>query len=110
MYNIATGIDGDAHFACDYRIGLALGFGGFLEKIEKYRAVNPGKDDFYDAEKRVVEAMIRFIDRHIEKIAELLPYHPLGEGKRLALGLPETHFTVPTKDYMKELQRYVFIR
>jgi pyruvate formate lyase activating enzyme len=41
---------------------------------------------------------------------ELLPYHPLGEGKRLALGLPETHFTVPTKDYMKELQRYVFIR
>ncbi|MBQ2706749.1 MAG: formate acetyltransferase, partial [Clostridia bacterium] len=72
MYNIATGIDGDAHFACDYRIGLALGFGGFLEKIEKYRAVNPGKDDFYDAEKKCVEAMIRFIDRHIEKIAELL--------------------------------------
>ena len=21
-YNITTGIDGDAHFACDYRIGL----------------------------------------------------------------------------------------
>ena len=41
---------------------------------------------------------------------ELLPYHPLGEGKRAALGLPESGFTVPTKDYMKELQRYVFIR
>ncbi len=72
LYNISTGIDGDAHFACDYRIGLALGFGGFLEKIEKYRAVNPGKDEFYDAEKKVVEAMIRFIDRHIAKIAELI--------------------------------------
>ncbi len=71
-YNITTGIDSDAHFACDYRIGLALGFGGFLEKIEKYRAVNPGKDAFYDAEKRCVEAMIRFIDRHIERIASLL--------------------------------------
>ena len=41
---------------------------------------------------------------------ELLPYHPLGESKRLALGLDETRFTVPTKDYMKELQRYVFVR
>ena len=25
-YNIQTGIDGDAHFACDYRIGFKLGF------------------------------------------------------------------------------------
>ena len=41
---------------------------------------------------------------------ELLPYHPLGEGKRRALGLEATDFTIPTKDYMKELQRYVFIR
>lgn len=72
MYNISTGIDGDAHFACDYSIGFELGFGGFLEKIEKYRALNPGKDAFYDAEKKCVEAMIRFIDRHIEKITELL--------------------------------------
>ncbi len=72
LYNISTGIDGDAHFACDYSIGFELGFGGFLEKIEKYRALNPGKDEFYDAEKKCVEAMIRFIDRHIEKITELL--------------------------------------
>ena len=41
---------------------------------------------------------------------ELLPYHPLGEGKRAALGLETTDFTIPTKDYMKELERYVFIR
>ncbi|MBQ3083941.1 MAG: hypothetical protein IJC46_00615, partial [Clostridia bacterium] len=26
QYNITTGIDGDAHFACDYSIGFALGF------------------------------------------------------------------------------------
>ena len=35
-YNIQTGIDGDAHFACDYSIGFELGFGGLLEKIEKF--------------------------------------------------------------------------
>ncbi|MBQ8208462.1 MAG: pyruvate formate lyase family protein [Clostridia bacterium] len=71
-YNIQTGIDGDAHFACDYRIGLKLGFGGFLGKIEKYRKINEGKDTFYDAEEKCVRAMIRFIDRHIERIKELL--------------------------------------
>ena len=71
-YNIQTGIDGDAHLACDYRIGFELGFGGLLNKIEKYRKINKGKDDFYNAEKRCVEAIIRFIDRHIEKIGEMI--------------------------------------
>lgn len=72
MYNIQTGIDSDAHFACDYRIGFSLGFGGFLEKIEKYRAINPDKKAFYDAEEKCVRAIIRFIDRHTDKITELL--------------------------------------
>ena len=72
-YNIQTGIDGDAHFACDYRIGFKLGFGGFLEKIEKYRKVNPDKKDFYDAEEKCVRAIIAFVDRHIKKIKEMIP-------------------------------------
>lgn len=72
-YNIQTGIDGDAHFACDYRIGFSLGFGGFLDKIRKYRAIHPDKGDFYDAEERVVKAIIRFVDRHIEKIKAMIP-------------------------------------
>lgn len=72
-YNIQTGIDGDAHFACDYRIGFSLGFGGFLEKIEKYRKINPDKKDFYDAEEKCVRAIIAFVDRHIKKIKEMIP-------------------------------------
>lgn len=71
-YNIDTGIDSDSHLACDYRIGFSLGFGGILDKIEKYRKINPDKADFYDAEEKTVNAIIRFIDRHIEKIDELL--------------------------------------
>lgn len=71
-YNISSGIDGDAHFACDYRIGFELGFGGFLKKIEKYRTVNPEKKEFYDAEERVVKAIIRFIDRHIERLYTMI--------------------------------------
>ena len=80
-YNIQTGIDGDAHFACDYRIGFSLGFGGFLEKIEKYRKVNPDKKDFYDAEEKCVRAMIAFVDRHIKKIKEIIPNENRAEIK-----------------------------
>lgn len=86
-YNIQTGIDGDAHLACDYRIGFALGFGGLLEKIEKYRKINPDKADFYDAEEKTVLAIIRFIDRHIEKIEELLKTEERPEIKESLLDM-----------------------
>lgn len=81
-YNITTGIDGDAHFACDYRIGLSLGFGGFLEKIRHYREINKGKEAFYDAEERCVLAIIEFIDRHITRIDELLETESRPEIKQ----------------------------
>ncbi len=71
-YNITSGIDSDAHLCCDYRIGLALGFGGLLEKIAHYREVNPDKSAFYDAEERVVCAIQDFIARHIACIEEML--------------------------------------
>ena len=72
-YNITSGIDSDAHFCCDYRIGLELGFGGFLEKIAKYRAIHPEKADFYDAEEKCVRAMIAFVQRHIDRIRTMIP-------------------------------------
>lgn len=89
-YNIQTGIDGDAHLACDYRIGFELGFGGLLEKIEKYRKLNPGKDAFYDAEKRCVEAIIRFVDRHIKKIGEMIAEEENEEVKKNLETMKET--------------------
>lgn len=71
-YNITSGIDSEAHCAPDYKIGFELGFGGILEKIQKYRGVNPDKAEFYDAEEKCVHSIIRFIERHIDKIDELL--------------------------------------
>ncbi len=40
---------------------------------------------------------------------ELLPYHPLGEGKRAALGLSPLSFSVPEKEKMEELKSYAHI-
>ena len=73
MYNISSGIDSDAHLCCDYRIGLSLGFGGLLDKIRHYRTVNPDKTVFYDAEERVVRAIMDYIQRHIDAIEALIP-------------------------------------
>ena len=41
---------------------------------------------------------------------ELLPYHPLGGAKREALGIEADGFTIPSAEYMKELEKYVFVR
>ena len=71
-YNITTGIDSDAHFACDYKIGFELGFGGLLEKIRRYREINPDKKDFYDAEERTVLAITDFIERHCKKLEKMI--------------------------------------
>lgn len=73
MYNISSGIDSDAHLCCDYRIGLELGFGGLLEKIAHYREINPEQRAFYDAEERVVHAIMDFIRRHVDCIREMIP-------------------------------------
>ncbi|MBR0277500.1 MAG: formate acetyltransferase [Clostridia bacterium] len=104
-YNIQTGIDGDAHFACDYRIGFELGFGGLLEKIRKYREINKDKKDFYDAEERVVIAITDFIQRHIDKIEKMIPEETRPEikanlekmlevNKNIKFGVPKTFHEV----------------
>lgn len=42
---------------------------------------------------------------------ELLPYHPLGISKALALGEAQQEFTLPSKEYMEELKKkYAFVR
>lgn len=41
---------------------------------------------------------------------ELLPYHPLGNSKRKALGLEPDGFSVPSSEYIKEAEKYAYIR
>ena len=41
---------------------------------------------------------------------ELLPYHPLGVSKAIALGRKPTEFTTPTKERIKELCVYADVQ
>lgn len=74
-YNVVSrGIYGMNHSGPDMRIGLDLGWGGLLEKIRRFRALNPeASREFYDGEERVVMALQRLISRtaaHARKLAE----------------------------------------
>ena len=48
-YDIICGIGDDAHFAPDYEMGVRLGWGGLVERIEHWKKVNttPEQQHFY---------------------------------------------------------------
>jgi len=72
FYNITPGIGADAHFACDFSIGLELGFSGLLDKVRYYKNKHTSQEEFYEAEEITVLAILEFISRHIEMAQELL--------------------------------------
>ncbi|MDR2514988.1 MAG: pyruvate formate lyase family protein [Christensenellaceae bacterium] len=69
LYGIVPGIGADSHFGGDYQIGLDLGFGGLLEKLEHFRGQNPGHDEFYDAEVLAIQGVQAWMRHTIEAIA-----------------------------------------
>lgn len=72
-YNIICGIGSDGHFTPDLRMGFAMGWGGILQKLKKYQAINSGPEhaEFYQSEIMVVEHIIAFLHRMAAEIAQL---------------------------------------
>ena len=71
-YKLGGGIGAAQHFCQDLQIGLDLGWGGLLDKIRRYRGVNPQASDFYDGLEHVVLGMqdwIRRTSEHAERLA-----------------------------------------
>ena len=72
LYGIVHGIGAEQHFGGDYHIGFELGWGGLIEKLEKYRADNPGHDEFYDAEILVIRGIQELMRRTVAAIGEAI--------------------------------------
>lgn len=71
-YSIISGIDNCHHFTPDLEIGLKLGWGGILKKLEEQKALHSDEHkEFYDSEIAVVKAIIAFINRAGDEILAL---------------------------------------
>ena len=106
-YGVISGIGSDSHCAPDFAIGLRDGFGGFLERIEQGRRANPGRDEFYDAERTCVEAMQRTILRHVAEIERLLKEEKRPEIVRtlnMALEANRSIVSAPPKTFLEACQ------
>ncbi|MEO8392958.1 MAG: pyruvate formate lyase family protein [Chloroflexota bacterium] len=70
-YSLMPGIGGMQHFAQDLKIGLGLGWGGLLAKIQHYREVNaPNGADFYYGLEQIILGVQDWIGRHAEAAYE----------------------------------------
>ena len=67
-YKLLPGIGATQHFCQDLQIGLDLGWGGILEKIQRCRQGNtPGHADFYDGLESVVLGVQSWIRHYVEE-------------------------------------------
>lgn len=92
-YDIICGIGDDAHFAPDYEIGLKLGWGGLIRKIEHYKTVNTSDEQlhFYDLHLRVIHSVQGWIQRHIDQALERAAEEKDEECRNSLLAIAETN-------------------
>ncbi|MBR5098511.1 MAG: hypothetical protein IK091_04735, partial [Spirochaetales bacterium] len=68
-YQVISGIDNCHHFTPDLQIGMEIGWGGILAKLQEQRELHDeSHHEFYDAEIEVVENIIAFIYRAADEI------------------------------------------
>jgi formate C-acetyltransferase len=77
-YGIIHGIDATQHFLSDVAVGLDLGLGGLLEKIERYRRINRGPDQqaYYDGLTEFVRGVQGWIGRHADAARRMAASEP----------------------------------
>ena len=76
QYQIVGAIGAVQHTCQDLAIGLELGWGGLLDKIHRYRAINPGASEFYHGLEHVVLGTQDWIRRHAEAARRMASEHP----------------------------------
>lgn len=70
-YGIDPGIGGVQHFCPDLKIGLDLGWGGLLDKVRRFRSINPQAADFYAGLEAIILGVQDWVRRHAEDAREM---------------------------------------
>jgi pyruvate-formate lyase len=86
-YRSVSAIGGVQHMCQDMEMGLRLGWGGVLAKINRYRPAHPEAEDFYAGVEHVTLGIQNWIGRHAEA-AEALAAEG-GEMRRNLLEMAE---------------------
>ena len=72
-YKIQHNIGGTQHFCPDVDIGLRLGWGGLMKKVQHYRQVNaPNSSEFYDGLEETISGIQNLILRHSQAAREMM--------------------------------------
>jgi len=106
-YQLVGAIGAAQHFCQDLAIGLELGWKGILEKIKRYRVINPDKADFYDGLEHVVYGMQSWIGRNAEAAREMAKTeeHPqLRENLEQMADINERLVTEPPQTFREACQ------
>jgi formate C-acetyltransferase len=75
-YQTIPAIGGVQHMCQDMEMGLKLGWGGILEKINHYRPLNPASEDFYAGLEHIVLGIQNWIHRHAEAALSMAAENP----------------------------------
>lgn len=90
-YQTVPAIGGVQHMCQDMEFGLKLGWGGVLEKIQHYRAMNKDSEDFYAGLEHIVLGMQNWIRRHAEAARSMAAEHPTMEQNLLEIAAINEH-------------------
>lgn len=71
QYNLGAGIGATQHFCQDLAIGMELGFGGLLAKVQRFAAANPTRAEFYAGLEAVVLGLQNWVRRTAQAAAAL---------------------------------------
>lgn len=109
-YDITTGIGKDAHFAPDYAIGLACGWGGLLEKVrasKRAHADDPYAVELMEAEETVILGVQAWIRRLGEGAADRALAEPDVERRESLETMARTCLAIvgaPPKTFREAVQ------
>ncbi|WP_075589898.1 pyruvate formate lyase family protein [Labilibacter marinus] len=105
-----------AHTCPDLSIGLKLGWTGLLDKVRKYKKQYQEKGEserveYLAGSELVIESIIRYIQRHVDKVKELAASEINNDQLNIYLSIAETCEAIATRapQTLKEAVQWIWM-